>query len=81
MKSNVWHGPFKGSWSGCFQAQFFQSQWEIVGPSICNFVRSSLGGIPLDPKFEQNFISSYPEGFEPKKNHLISPNKPSYDVI
>ncbi|KAK8292988.1 hypothetical protein V6Z12_D06G159200 [Gossypium hirsutum] len=50
-----------------FQASFFQTQWEIVGPSVCSFVRHSLGGLRLDPKLNRTLLILIPKTPNPER--------------
>lgn len=52
--------PLKALGMDGLQASFFQSQWEIVGPSICKFVRNSLGGVLLDLNLNNTLLLLIP---------------------
>lgn len=59
--------PLKAPRMDGFQAKFFQSQWEFMGPSICNFVRSSLGGAPLDLILSRTILVLIPKISSPER--------------
>lgn len=33
-------GPFKAPGPDSFQAIFYQSQWQVIGPSLCDLIRT-----------------------------------------
>lgn len=49
-----------------FQASFVQTQWEIVGLSVCSFVRHSLGGLRLDLKLNRTLLVLIPKTPNPE---------------
>lgn len=53
--------PLKAPGVDGFQASFFQSHWDIVGPSVYRFVRDSLGGLPLDPNLNRTLLVLIPK--------------------
>lgn len=58
--------PLKAPGVNSFQAKFFQSQWAIVGSSVCEFVRQCLQRHPLDPFFNLTLLVLLPKVPSPK---------------
>ena len=53
--------PLKSPGIDGLHAMFFQSQWNVVGPSLTKFVQDLWKGEPLDPFFNRTLISLVPK--------------------
>ncbi|KAH1082125.1 hypothetical protein J1N35_021886 [Gossypium stocksii] len=49
-----------------YHAKFYQSQWDIIGESVCSMVRKVLEGHRLDPKINKTLIVLIPKIQGPK---------------
>lgn len=64
--------PLKAPRVDGFQLNFFQTQWGIVGPSMCSFIRHSLGRMRLDPKVNRALLVLISKTLSPKRiTHFI----------
>lgn len=50
----------KASGSDCFSAIFFQQQWDIVGPIVCDWVKKVFNGGNIDAELNNTLIVLIP---------------------
>ncbi|KAH1107463.1 hypothetical protein J1N35_011231 [Gossypium stocksii] len=53
--------PFKTPSSDCFQAAFFQNQWDNIRGTICEWAKKVFEGGTIDPKFNNTLIVLIPK--------------------
>ncbi|KAA3478810.1 Beta-glucosidase 46 [Gossypium australe] len=58
--------PLKAPGSDGFHAHFFQSQWDILGEDICNWVKGVFDGKPIEQDLNNTFIVLIPKKDCPK---------------
>lgn len=60
-RSSFSMSPLKAPGVDGFQAKFFQSQWEVIAPSVYCMVRKVLMGHPLDPSLNRTLLVMIPK--------------------
>ncbi|KAA3453866.1 reverse transcriptase [Gossypium australe] len=58
--------PLKAPGSDGFHALFFQSQWDILGNDVCQWVKSVFEGNPIEPKLNNTLIVLIPKKGNPE---------------
>lgn len=59
--------PLKALGLDGFQVSFFQTYWDIVGQSVCEFVRSNLNEMPLNLNLNKTLLVLIPKVKSPER--------------
>ncbi|GLT41441.1 hypothetical protein SLA2020_155070 [Shorea laevis] len=65
--------PFKAPGSDGFQAYFYQNNWEVVGPSICNFVKQAFQTGCFDEQLNETLLCIIPKIDQLERLNLLRP--------
>lgn len=65
--------PYKAPGGDGLQAIFYQANWDIVGPKICNFVLNSFRDGEFDPTINETLICVIPKVEQPERPNQYRP--------
>ncbi|KAA3484792.1 tyrosine decarboxylase 1-like [Gossypium australe] len=66
--------PLKAPGSDGFHAHFFQSQWDILGNDVCQWVKDVFAGRPIEPDLNNTLIVLIPKKKIPRILVILGPS-------